>query len=460
MTFLRTLGFVLRAQMNELVQGGHGLSIAGRVILLITALVYAIGFGLVLRFANRLEMNKDAVLLGINITLAAMTFLKSYFPAYQSTTQPIAAFFPMSRLQRSLLGALLDSCSVFPLTVLFFYGVVFAIAFPVLSAPQMLVSLVFFLTALVLDRALRLMLEYNIPKRIGYMTLAVALGVVLFGYNVVEWLKHISPLIIVFPLFVSACAVQGAMALAAVSPHTERVSTVPTRSIGDSTAPQSLISLIFKAFFGSKHVYTLFGTATLVKIGMLLYFWKFRTRNIDDGFERFILHYVLWLYTAPMGMFTYVLNNSFGMNWQMWQSFQHQRGRDVLRLYFLYAAFPLLFDALITLSALLLMRRMQTHLVINYLASTGALLGWGLFVAVRMPIKVEKLTASAWMSFRGINSPVGMWGVLGIFVVISLLSTISVWMPLLLLLPAGLCAVYVMRNFATMKFMTYEKIHQ
>lgn len=460
MTLFKTLGFVLGAQMRDLWQAKNTLSIIGRILVLAIALLYAVGFGFMLLFADRFRVSKETMLAAINSAIAALLFVKNYFPAYQATSQPIVGFLPMSRPQRALLGVLVDCCSVFPLAVLLFYGVMVAVAFSVLSTAQILASVGFFLTALLLDRSLRLALEYRVQMRFLYLAVVLVLSVILFGHHFFGWTKYVPFAAIILPLLLLSGAVQMALAIMAASPQIERVSSASTRSIGDGSAPQSLFSLIFKAFFGSKHVYTLFGVAVLLKLGLLIFFWKNTNRIEDDNVDRIFLSYILWIYIAPIAWFTYVLNNSFGMNWHLWQTYHHHRGRAALGLYFLYTALPLVFDGIVSLAVLLVIHQIHVHIIVKWLACAGVLVGWGLFVAVRMPIKVEKLTSSVWFSFRSVSSSWGMIGVIALCVIISVVSAWSMWLPLALLIPSGFCIIYVVRNYSTLKYRLYEIIHQ
>jgi hypothetical protein len=460
MKFLSVLGFVLRAQSQQLFQFKNALSLLGRVLFLSLMLLYAVGFGYGLQNAERLGLNTAQILTFVNMAIIVLTFTKSYFPAYQTTSQPIASFYPISRINKALLGFLLDMLSVFPLAILTLYVIMFGIAFSVLTPAQIALSLLMFLTALVLDRSLRLVIEYAMPFRWLYGACVLVCGAALVGHSALPFALQVSPMILLLILFVCACVVQALLSWQSVLPSTEQTASVSSSRISVARGTTET-GYALKAFFGSKHITMLFGMATLLKIGMMFFLYKVKAADIAETSATMHLN-IIWVYTAPVAWFTYVLNNSFGMNWQLWQSVQQHgvRRRAALGLYIRYAVLPLCMDAVLSSAVLWYRGLLTVNIVVFWLWCMLTFLALGLATSILSPIKVEKLTSSVFMSLRQVSPTVGIVGVIVLLLALLLLTTLHYLLGGFIALVAVASMVYLFINYNTLKYRTYNGIHQ
>lgn len=460
MKFLSVLGFVLQKQSQQLFQFKNALSLLGRVLFLALMLLYAVGFGYALQNAERLGFSTVQMLTFVNIAVVALTFTKSYFPTYQTTSQPIASFYPVSRIHKAFLGLLLDMLSVFPLAILALYVVMFGIAFSALTPAQIALSLLTFLTTLLLDRSLRLVIEYSVPFRWLYGACVLVCGAVLVGHSALPSALPISPFVLLPILFVCAFVVQALLAWQSVLPSTERTVSVSSSRISVATGTTEA-GYVLKAFFGSKHISMLFGVAMLLKMGMLLFLYKVKAADIAETSANMHLN-IIWIYAAPVAWFTYVLNNSFGMNWQLWQTTQqHSLKRwSALTLYARYAVLPLCVDAVLSGTVLWYRGLLTVNIVAFWLWCMLTFLALGLATSILSPIKVEKLTSSVFMSLRQVSSTVGMVGVVVSLLALLLLTSLHYLLGGIIALAAVAGMIYLFINYNTLKYRTYNGIHQ
>ncbi len=315
MMLLNLLAFVLRAQWKQLFQFRNTLRVVGRGLYVALVLLYAIGFGYILQNAAQFHLSTELLLNGLNTAIVVLTFAKSYFPAYQTTSQPIASFYPLRRAQKALLGFCTDMLSVFPLAMLTFYIVAFSMAFSSLTLFQMVSSLLMFLTALVLDRSLRLVIEYAVWLRWLYGACVLATAAALVGQTWILKFVQIPSAVFDSALCAAACILQALLAWQSVLPSTERTSSASSGSSG-TVGNISHVGYILRAFFRTKHVAMLFSVAILLKIMLLILLVKPDKQGANE-----ILHInITWIFAAPIAWFTYVLNNTFGMNWHLWQT--------------------------------------------------------------------------------------------------------------------------------------------
>jgi hypothetical protein len=463
MNFFNILGFVLSAQSKQLFQFKNSLSVIGRVLFAFVVLVYALGFGMAFHYADRLGTSAEVILNAINVALAVITFTKSFFPSYQPVSQALVSFYPVSRMNKAVIGICLDMFAVFPAMIFLFYFIIFAIGFIALTGAQMLLSLAFFLTALLLDRSIRLLVEYAFPLRWLYVACVLVLAGLLEGRIILPMELRPATGVLVPLLFVLSAGIQLFLALESVKPLTERVSSssaaTPSIHGASTTLPFTL-----KAFFGAKHIRTMLLMALGLKILMLVFFVKGDKQNLVRDLGKLHINFE-WIFIAPIAWFTYTLNNSFGMNWQLWQTNeQHNTQRRIilqpaLVLYLRHALLLLAIDALLTLFALALGKMLAWKYLVCWLAAALSVLTLGAVVAMTQPIKVEKLTSSIFVSMRQVSSTVGMLLVFGVMLVVSVLSFIEFWYALavpLVLIPV---AAFFIQQYPSLKHRLYNGIH-
>ncbi|TAE32805.1 MAG: hypothetical protein EAZ92_01135 [Candidatus Kapaibacterium sp.] len=463
MKFLKLLAFVLSAQTTHLFQFKNTFSVIGRVLFAGVVLLYAVGFGMLFHYADRLETSTETILNAINTAIAVMTLTKSFFPSFHPASQALVAFHPASRFTRAFLGICIDALSLFPLMMLVLYGIIFAIAGTVLTPVQMLLALVFFATAILLDRSLRLLVEYNVPCRWLLVACVLVLAGLLVGRIAVPSEFRPAQAVFVPLLFVASAGIQLFLALESVKPITERISgnsvAVPSIHAASTTLPYTL-----KAFFGAKHVRTMLLMALGLKIMMLVFFVKGGSKNPAQTWSKFHINFE-WMFLAPIAWFTYALNNSYGMNWQLWQTNElHNTQRRIilqpsLLLYFRHALLALALDAVLTVSALALGKMFAWKYLVCWLAAALSFLALGVFVTCTQPIKVEKLTSSIFVSMRQVSSSLGMALVFAIMLAISFLSFTTAWYAFAVPLVVVPISAFFVLQYSTLKYNLYNGIH-
>lgn len=460
MMFLNLLAFVLRAQWKQLFQFRNTLSVVGRGLYLSVVLLYAVGFGYILQNAVQFRLSTELLLNGLNTAIIVLTFAKSYFPAYLTTSQPIASFYPLSRSQKALLGLLTDMLSVFPLAMLTFYAVAFGMAFSSLTLFQMLSSLLTFVAALVLDRSLRLIIEYAVRLRWLYGACALATAAVLVGQTLVLKFVQIPSAVFGSALFAAACVMQALLAWQSVLPSTETAGTLASFRTNTDISTTSA-RYAFRAFFGSKHIIILFGMALLLKTGFMIFTYKANAEDIAQISSRLHLD-IIWVYAAPIAWFTYFLNNSFGLNWQLWQTVQQHsvRQRTVLVLYARHAFLPLCVDAMLTSTVLWSRNLLTMNIIAFWVWCMIAFWAVSIATSIFSPIKVEKLTSNVFMSLRQVSPTVGMVGVIILFITLFFLASLHYLLGGIIALIAIAAVAYIIINYNTLKYRTYNGIHQ
>jgi membrane protein YdbS with pleckstrin-like domain len=87
-------------------------------------------------------------------------------------------------------------------------------------------------------------------------------------------------------------------------------------------------------------------------------------------------------------------------------------------------------------------------------------LALGLATSILSPIKVEKLTSSVFMSLRQVSPTVGIVGVIVLLLALLLLTTLHYLLGGFIALVAVASMVYLFINYNTLKYRTYNGIHQ
>lgn len=465
--FFRTLGFILSAQAKELVQVPSTLSLVGRMLYVGLLLLYALGMGMLFHYTDRLNTTPEKILTGLNFALAVMTIAKGYFPAYQTTSQPIISFYPFRRIEKALLGICVDAISLYTASILVFYGIAFSLAHSVLTPAQMLMSVIFFCTVMLLDRSFRFVVEYAIGNSV---ITRVCVGISVFclaglllgqrfmtqifqDFTVIpnEWLT--------LGIFGIALVVQVLLALHVVQPRIESSAGASLHKgrINTHSGSEALYSL--KAFFTTKHIAQMLGMAFLLKLGMLFFLAKADLSGFQVGQGRFHFN---WMYAAPIVWFTYALNNSFGMNWHVWQTRQLHASslKATLTQYFRQTFIILSLDAVLTSAALFYRGLFQIDFIVLWFSTAASLLVLGLVISITYSIKVERLTSSIFVSLRHVSSTQGIFSVMFVLLVNGIIASFQVWF--VVLIPISLCigAAYTLRHFSTMKYRLYNGIHK
>lgn len=461
MNFFKILLFIIGTQLKQLFVVRNILSVVGKIFFVCLVIFYAVACGYILNNALVLQVKPDSFLAGINTAIAALTFMKNYFPAYQPTSQPIASYYPMRRKSKAVMGILLDLLSIFPIGIVFFYCIMFVVGFSALSIGQIFQSLMFFITALLFDRSLRLLIEYSVPYRIVGGIGLVFCSVFLFfssGINLFEWLH---PVIVQIILFIVSIISQIFLALQTVLPQTNKNSTASRYTYKSTSKTQSVLVYTLKSFYTSNHILKLFAMALLLKIVMLIFLLKVDNQGISE--INSLMHInMVWLYAMPVAWFTYVLNNSFGVKWQLWQTrYLHSSSRyDSLILYSQYAILPVILDAILSGFVLWFRGFLDNNVVIFWVWCTLSLFAFGFIVSTIIPIKVEKLSSSAFLTLRQVSSVAGRFGVVMILIAIFLLIMIHFLFGSLIPLIAVAGVSYYLSNYKIIKYRIYNGIHK
>jgi hypothetical protein len=471
-TFFTILAFVSVAQHKHLFQFKHTLSVLGRMAFVLVVLLYAVGFGMALRLAERFGTTPDVILHALNSIVAVLTLTKSFFPSFQPASQTIAAYHPVSRLQRALLGIAVDLLAIFPVMIALLYAIVVVVAFPVLTVAQMIGAGMTLWATLMLDRSLRLLVEYAIRLRWLFLALVVVLAAVLVG-RIALPVQGVLPVLAVQALVVVASSsIHLFLAVHAANPQTEQrlraysSTYFATRFATQRHAHHILPAWLYqcKTLFGTRHFRTMLLTACGIKIALMMTFMLMDTSRFAVGWAKFHIN-MEWMFFAPLGWFSYALNNTFGMNWQLWQTTEqhstrrHLRLPPALRLYGNTALSILLLDAALTAATLTYTRLWNISIVVCWLASAVSLLALGAIVSSVQAIKVEKLTSSAFMSLREVTSTSGRWGIVAVVFLIAALSFVQVWYALAVPLVLVAIATVLFQRYATLKHRLYHAIH-
>jgi hypothetical protein len=454
--------FILSAQTKQLFQVQHSLSLVWRVLYVSILMLYAFGLGMLFHYTDRLNTTPEKLLAGINLALGILTLTKSYFPMYQPTGQPIAAFYPLSRWHKAVLGILLDVASLYTASILVFYGIVFSAAFPLLTPVQMLLSLGMFVSVIILDRSLRLVVEHRIKSRIVLGLGILGLLAVLLGQRVLPTFQHFSPDLLIPSVAFIALLTHCALAWHVLDPRIESGVSSSSHKNSIVTRSRSATFYALKAFFTTKHILQMLGMALLLKLGMVFFLMKADLSNFQAQQSRFHIHF-LWIYAAPVAWFTYVLNNSFGMNWQLWQTTQmHNHAPQIMfRLYLRNVIIVLSGDIVLSSVALFVRGLLVPALIIPSACAAVTFVVIGYAVALRYAVKVEQLTSSVFMSLRHVSSTQGMVSVAVVLILIGILVSFHVWLPLIVpVMVIGVFSVFYSRSSSTLKYHLYHGIHK
>lgn len=461
MIFYKILSFILKAQAKQLFVFRNTLTLVAKGLFAGLVLLYAVGCGYILSHAAMLQINPHHFLTGVNITIAALTFVKSYFPVYQSVNQPIASFYPVLRMQKAIIGIAIDLLSLYPIGIALFYCIMFMTGYSGLLFAQIIQSFIFFITALFFDRSLRIILEYSISHRF-MVSLGIILGVtLLFVSGGLSSENELFSILVQMFLLLVSIGSHMYLALQIIQPQIIKSPKMYQLFNQSRSSFDSLMMYNLKSFFTSNHVIKLFAMALLLKILMLFFLLKVNNQGISEINN--IMHInMVWLYAMPIAWFTYFLNNSFGMNWQVWQTYSIHKPHfyNTLMAYLQYSMGPIILDALLSGITLWFRGFLDIDVIVFWICCTLALLAFGFISSIISPIKVEKLSPSSFLTLRQISSVSGRLGVIVIIVGIFLLSAIQYFLGWLIPLITFMAVGYILSTHKSIKYRIYHGIHE
>ncbi len=465
------LWFLLFARLRELFQWQYTLGIIGRGAFFIVTMLYAVGIAFALdnaEFADKIQ--PDVFIRWMNIAIVASTFLKSYYPTFRPVNATVEAFHPLRAGERAFISAVLDIASAYTATMTAFYGVIFALSHT-FGAAYFLVSLLALWSAVLLDRSLRLVLTYNVPNRsaviVSIGVTAVALMIFLFPKNIFGIVVGSGHPALWLCLMTAVCLVAAEehyrLARIAALPTTDYVanSSSTSTNAASSATPFTLNGLLWRAFLRAKHVRLMLGMAFGLKViivGILLY------KGRVDVFTR---PHSFMLFLLPVMLFTYILNNLWGTNWQLWQTYHASRGdRRSAFLLYMQLAMPLLaLDALVFGVAIWYGGFANANMVLLYVCTTAVLVAIGFATSTLRPLKREQVPSFG--SFQQYSSAVGVIVAMaaicivyvGIVVGFGAGFTWALWLTFLFVILIWVAAVGITADYHIHKHKAYSAIH-
>lgn len=366
-----------------------------RVILLALGIIlsgfYGWFFSFVLSKAHDGGINTsvEQMISYMNLLLLAFIIIRSFFPAYLPKTELIPRMYPVNPIQKFWTELIVELASPFYFVVLNFLFLLFILS-PEYSFMHLLQSMMVFLTALITRRSLQLFVERKMAwLHINFITAAVFAGVFIALQVKAPMFKPVSSwLMLVVHLAALGFFVASNYLL-------ELAATEPKRLLVNYSQNRQR-SLAWRLFKNSKQAKQLLLFGFGFKVLMLAA--DAATYSIKD-IHLYDKNVSIWLFIAPLVLFSYVFNNVWGFYKNLWLTVERTSSStaDFLKASLLPLRIPLLLDAALMIMYVMFFNHENAFFILSmYTASVLVLTPMGIVASFVSP----KVVRGGVMSFN------------------------------------------------------------
>lgn len=426
-----------------------------RVLLLASGIILSGFYGWLFSFLldkaheRSISIGVEQMISYSNLLLAAFIIIRSFFPAYLPKAALIPRMYPVKPIQRFWTELVVELASPFYIILLNFLLLLFILS-PDYTLMRLLQGSMVFLTALITRRALQLFVERKINwLHINFITAAVFAGAFFALQVKAPMFKPVSsPLMLLVHLTALGFFVASNYFL-------ELAATEPKRRVVNYSQNKQR-SLAWRLFRNSKQAKQLLLFGIGFKVLMLAA--DAAAFNIK-GIHLYDKNVSIWLFIAPLVLYSYVFNNVWGFYKNLWLTVERTSGSttDFLKASLVPLRIPLLIDAaLLVLYVMVFNHENAAFILSMYIGSVLVLTPMGIVASFVSP----KVVRGGVMSFNAKTS------YLYNFISIGLVSML--FLPLLhpllyLVYPlviggAFFAVVAVMKEYRHYKYGLFEKL--
>ena len=355
--------------------------VAGSTLLLtLVAGFYAVGFVFVM---NRKLESLPQVFYYLAIGLFMLTISRRFLPSYKPVRQILPAYFPVSSLSRFTLFQLTE------LTAPYFWYMVFAFSIILLGLAGSWFYILGLLLTLINAQLVITNLQYLWEaklKPIGWVyslgSVVVSSLVLYFSFSYLQQYFAGYMLGLLLINVVLAYLVFSVADLAGGKGYGKTFEGYTTLKLVLNNRPARISLLVGMVF----------------KIGYIAF------ALVDDA--KFTQGFMVFIFTSPVILFTYVYNNTLGYWRNLWLSYAYRTSGAVpLMLQHVKLMLPLLvIDLFISVSGLFYKTQNISFTILFYLGSLLACIGISFLAIILFPIKIKqavsmKANTSPWASF-------------------------------------------------------------
>ncbi|MDZ7291872.1 MAG: hypothetical protein ONB42_18205 [candidate division KSB1 bacterium] len=308
------------------------------------------GVGAVYLLGMNTEGNfKRSALIGsINFTVAILIIVSNFFPIYRPTSAPLRSFHPMQQWKRGLFSTLCDIATLRIVLVSVFYLIL--LISPVYNVSDLALSSITVITAMMVERSFRLILDFSISMRLVHAITNILIMAMLGG-NLMRGIRESTEDELPIAIGVILAALVHHFILTYITagvPSSSHYSAkaYSTRSLKKGFEMSCRLAFVY---LRSPLVRSALGTGMFFKVLALFLL----SRIIKNGDLTLDPYFLFYLVAAPITPFNSVLNNAFGHGVSFWGTVRlHTSGsKQNVVLYIQFCLFPCVLDMLIAFVA-------------------------------------------------------------------------------------------------------------
>jgi hypothetical protein len=389
--------FVQHKRLMALVAGKDWVSVILSLWMTLALSLNALGLAWLIDHPAAMKIDTAALLHSMNVFLALMTFARSYFPSYRPTSQYIEPLFPVSKGIRTSANLLFDCISPYSLNMLLFCGILFATAHS-FTLWHLLEAVCILCTAIILDRSLKVIMEYEVRLFAGHSTILLLCSVAFAAglWSNFGGIDMTQAGLTTLPIHWLLCACvlphHFMLVFATRCPRAKQQAKqyrLPRVKNGDPSPP-SWFRLVLLAYYRVSHVQNLLALAALLKYSMLLGILiseMIPPERISNA------SYLFAMLSSTLFFFTYLFLNTFGFNWQLWQSVQNlnPRSHQSLWLYMAIVMPIVVVDMAISCTILWRFGVLTLQTITTLLTMQTYSILWAFVSSLLFPIKHERM---------------------------------------------------------------------
>lgn len=381
----------------------------------------------------------------IPIGLFCLTIFISFFPALSLFHKPVQRYYPLSSFTRYSINLIADSFlnSYFVAMLIFTGMLLLNHSTSLFNYQNMLSALLFIFMAFVLRRAMLCIIyqqaDAPLKKTSALITLfAMLLVSVISGKHITEPWWVITGMMVLLA---------GGFLIEEKLTQLQR-KTITRYNLFDNT-------LLQIQFNNSKFLLHYIMLIVVVAVFLSAFSYVLHKKNITGTLQ---YAYIVCLFTSPLAVFTYILNNSFGFFDTYWLCSEKMTssGKMLFMHYLRMAAIPLVTEVILMILFLIINPGQTGMTVLLHLGTLPLLLVLGFYWSVLFPRKIPA-------SLLVLNTPTGVLpSILSITICLSFVTVqFSKWFALLGGVYSGIAVllfVNINHFYKRKKYLLYQAL--
>lgn len=338
---------------------------------------------------------------GLISMMLFLVIFKSYYPAYKPPVQMIPKIYPVRDIHRSILNIVTD---VFTMASFYFLG--FLIPFSIIARPfglgDFILNLILILTGIILERTIRLEMEYRQKK--AKMNLIITLMLIaVSAIFILGLFRYYTKFPIIYFIFAALILFILTTSQHVIVESSIQLRAMDTRKIVTSVKEIGFVSLFRTLLLRKQEFRKLFGSMIIFKVlFFVLALGGLKRHDLISGIGNVLLA------TSPVLIFTNIFDNFFGFFREIWLGSQIYKDEKyyLYKLYLKALVFPVVVDFIIDIGVILYTKISILTWLILYVSLLVTFVYAAFFCSIYHVRKVDK---SIKRSFSGNTSQFFSW---------------------------------------------------